>query len=366
MNYQHLEFALWFTITIFLFSSENGEASFRFFKSLWSSTSSPSPQLSAIAIESSTMSNPIPLPSGNMDSVSYTLIRQPNSSSNGNDNNINRTEFERFNISNGTMMNWNQIHKQPLEELENEDSNELNVTLPPAIHESNENVSTYFGENDNNKPLMEVDETESEKPFEVLIQNDRTMAHLKFDESGKDLVLCQLFDLEKEESAVTSVPMKTGLRPPLTADYKTMLEAVRRCTDLARKQLHQSGSLPSKVISLNETLTNTSSFNSSTMNETDNVPIGGLPPTPTTINTNTSNANGVRNTLWDNSSFISLWKGIIPGTKWCGLGDSAIDYNDLGTRPDIDLCCRAHDHCPIRLKAFRVGYGLMNLSFYTK
>ena len=54
------------------------------------------------------------------------------------------------------------------------------------------------------------------------------------------------------------------------------------------------------------------------------------------------------------------------GTKWCGLGDSARNYFDLGKRKDVDVCCRAHDHCPIRLKALRMGYGLINLSLYTK
>ena len=65
-------------------------------------------------------------------------------------------------------------------------------------------------------------------------------------------------------------------------------------------------------------------------------------------------------------SLFSLWRGLIPGTKWCGLVDTANAYDDLGTNKDIDLCCRAHDHCPIRLKPFRFGYGLINLSLYTK
>lgn len=57
---------------------------------------------------------------------------------------------------------------------------------------------------------------------------------------------------------------------------------------------------------------------------------------------------------------------MVLGTKWCGMGDSAKNYFDLGKRRDVDVCCRAHDHCPIRLKALRMGYGLINLSLYTK
>lgn len=62
----------------------------------------------------------------------------------------------------------------------------------------------------------------------------------------------------------------------------------------------------------------------------------------------------------------SLWRGIIPGTKWCGLGDEAKHYNDLGKHVDVDKCCRAHDHCPIRMRAFRYGYGTINFSLYTR
>lgn len=86
----------------------------------------------------------------------------------------------------------------------------------------------------------------------------------------------------------------------------------------------------------------------------------------------------------------SVWRGIVPGkrmytacvanvivyinflstswegTKWCGLGDEAKGYHDLGPEVAVDICCRAHDHCPMRLKAFRSDYGSINLSLYTR
>uniref|UniRef100_T1KPN2 Phospholipase A2 n=2 Tax=Tetranychus urticae TaxID=32264 RepID=T1KPN2_TETUR len=55
----------------------------------------------------------------------------------------------------------------------------------------------------------------------------------------------------------------------------------------------------------------------------------------------------------------------MPGTKWCGLGDQAKHYNDLGEYADVDRCCRDHDHCPTRMRSMRVAYGLMNFSLYT-
>ena len=56
---------------------------------------------------------------------------------------------------------------------------------------------------------------------------------------------------------------------------------------------------------------------------------------------------------------------LLSGTKWCGLGDEARNYHDLGDAAHVDICCRAHDHCPVRLKALHVDYGVINLSPYT-
>uniref|UniRef100_A0A1A9WR39 Condensin complex subunit 1 n=1 Tax=Glossina brevipalpis TaxID=37001 RepID=A0A1A9WR39_9MUSC len=36
---------------------------------------------------------------------------------------------------------------------------------------------------------------------------------------------------------------------------------------------------------------------------------------------------------------------IVPGTKWCGPGNIAANYNDLGSLREVDMCCRDHDHC---------------------
>ncbi|KAH8270661.1 hypothetical protein KR044_000101 [Drosophila immigrans] len=63
---------------------------------------------------------------------------------------------------------------------------------------------------------------------------------------------------------------------------------------------------------------------------------------------------------------FSLLSGIIPGTKWCGTGDIAETYSDLGSEMAMDRCCRQHDLCPIKIRAYQNKYELMNDSLYTK
>ncbi|XP_017298995.1 phospholipase A2-like [Diaphorina citri] len=57
---------------------------------------------------------------------------------------------------------------------------------------------------------------------------------------------------------------------------------------------------------------------------------------------------------------------IFPGTKWCGAGDIATDYNDLGTNVETDKCCRDHDHCSEYILAKSSLHGLRNNAPFTR
>nr|XP_006218127.1 group 3 secretory phospholipase A2 [Vicugna pacos] len=55
----------------------------------------------------------------------------------------------------------------------------------------------------------------------------------------------------------------------------------------------------------------------------------------------------------------------MPGTLWCGVGDSAGNSSELGVFQGPDLCCREHDHCPQNVSPFQYNYGIRNYQFHT-
>ncbi|CAB3365345.1 Hypothetical predicted protein [Cloeon dipterum] len=57
---------------------------------------------------------------------------------------------------------------------------------------------------------------------------------------------------------------------------------------------------------------------------------------------------------------------IFPGTKWCGQGNIATSYADLGYYQETDMCCREHDYCPDFIPAGKTKYGLKNTAPYTR
>ena len=48
-------------------------------------------------------------------------------------------------------------------------------------------------------------------------------------------------------------------------------------------------------------------------------------------------------------NIMTLTRGILPGTLWCGVNDIAPDFSSLGVDRELDRCCRAHDHCPVKV-----------------
>ncbi|KAF5906865.1 group 3 secretory phospholipase A2-like, partial [Clarias magur] len=56
---------------------------------------------------------------------------------------------------------------------------------------------------------------------------------------------------------------------------------------------------------------------------------------------------------------------MMPGTLWCGSGNKASAFSDLGLFEETDKCCREHDHCDQTIASFEFGYGIFNTNFFT-
>ncbi|XP_044737877.1 phospholipase A2-like isoform X2 [Chrysoperla carnea] len=81
-----------------------------------------------------------------------------------------------------------------------------------------------------------------------------------------------------------------------------------------------------------------------------------------------NNAISLLEEICRNNKVTSMHQGgfIYPGTKWCGPGDVAKNYTDLGYNKAEDVCCREHDHCPNIIKSGECKNGICNTSHFTR
>ncbi|XP_055063482.2 group 3 secretory phospholipase A2 [Misgurnus anguillicaudatus] len=56
---------------------------------------------------------------------------------------------------------------------------------------------------------------------------------------------------------------------------------------------------------------------------------------------------------------------MIPGTVWCGSGNRASNFSDLGLFEETDKCCREHDHCKDTIASFSFKHGVFNTNIFT-
>jgi len=63
-----------------------------------------------------------------------------------------------------------------------------------------------------------------------------------------------------------------------------------------------------------------------------------------------------------NLEFSKAARMIVPGTLWCGAGQIADQYSNLGPDYQLDRCCRQHDFCPLDVMRFT----LQNPTPYTQ
>lgn len=109
-------------------------------------------------------------------------------------------------------------------------------------------------------------------PFmHMILVNDKTMASLHYADGGRTLVRCQLWDLEKLGRQAAAFVSSSGL-PAQRTDFRTMMELINRCREMSERSITYN----------EDTLIGDEALIA-------NVTTGG----------------------W--SSFMSLWRGLIPG-----------------------------------------------------
>uniref|UniRef100_H2L454 phospholipase A2 n=1 Tax=Oryzias latipes TaxID=8090 RepID=H2L454_ORYLA len=66
------------------------------------------------------------------------------------------------------------------------------------------------------------------------------------------------------------------------------------------------------------------------------------------------------------SAHLRVKRGfIVPGTLWCGSGNKAPSFEDLGVFSDTDSCCREHDQCQHTILSFQSEFGVFNSNIFT-
>ncbi|XP_025415862.1 uncharacterized protein LOC112687397 isoform X3 [Sipha flava] len=160
----------------------------------------------------------------------------------------------------------------------------------------------------------------------MIYYHDQTIAVVEIGE-GKSLLNCELIEIYNDEEGKVMLKNLTRINKPLPINLSQMMNLISQCDLL---DPHQVNPEEIKLRSIG-----------SSGGETD--------------------SNGIQTTTSN-----SLYSGILPGTKWCGSGDLATSYFDLGPEVKLDMCCRTHDLCPSKVRSYATRYNVTNNSMYTK
>ncbi|XP_064547244.1 uncharacterized protein LOC135434568 [Drosophila montana] len=202
-------------------------------------------------------------------------------------------------------------------------------------------MKTYSGKRISNDSLI------------MIYYHDQTIAVTELGPQ-KLLLGCELIEIYNDKEGKMLLNGLAKYNRPLQIKFEEMLKLMDQCEHVDK--LSYASKLRYK--SSNEGSERSSGTSESEASGAGNDSLGG-----------SANQDGVSLKLAANifpRSPFSLLSGIIPGTKWCGTGDIAETYSDLGSEMAMDRCCRQHDLCPIKIRAYQNKYELMNDSLYTK
>ncbi|XP_058835045.1 uncharacterized protein LOC131692182 [Topomyia yanbarensis] len=203
--------------------------------------------------------------------------------------------------------------------------------------------------------------------------HDQTVAVVELGPQ-KMLIGCELIEIYNDIEGHELLRNLSSINRPLEISFRDMMKLMDQCEQVdrlnSRNKLRATPS-PPPTSSGDETVGYR--MDSDTDSDED-APSGGNDSTTsssiglfqliTNAGKDQSGAGSKRGIFY--TSPFSLLSGIIPGTKWCGTGDIAETYHDLGDDATMDRCCRTHDLCPLKVRAYQKRYNLSNNSIYTK
>uniref|UniRef100_A0A182IZQ4 Phospholipase A2 n=1 Tax=Anopheles atroparvus TaxID=41427 RepID=A0A182IZQ4_ANOAO len=222
--------------------------------------------------------------------------------------------------------------------------------------------------------LMDAMKSYSERRLDVeslrmIYFHDQTVAVVELG-PAKRLIGCELIEIYNDADGVELLRNLSSINRPLEISFRDMIKLMEQCEQVDRlnernnyraTEAPEEGPIAYRIASDSDGAGEANSSYQSDqpyMSEGSTNSGGGF---LAMIMKNRSSKRGI----FYSSSF-SLLSGIIPGTKWCGTGDIAESYHDLGDDATMDRCCRTHDLCPMKVRAYQKRYSLSNNSIYTK
>uniref|UniRef100_A0A182UDD1 Phospholipase A2 n=1 Tax=Anopheles melas TaxID=34690 RepID=A0A182UDD1_9DIPT len=216
--------------------------------------------------------------------------------------------------------------------------------------------------------LMDAMKTYSERRLDVeslrmIYFHDQTVAVVELG-PAKRLIGCELIEIYNDADGLELLRNLSAINRPLEISFRDMIKLMEQCEQVDRLNERNSyrateapdaSSVAYRIAGPDDPIDETGNGSADQTGGSSN---GGF---LAMIMKNRSSKRGI----FYSSSF-SLLSGIIPGTKWCGTGDIAESYHDLGDDATMDRCCRTHDLCPMKVRAYQKRYNLSNNSIYTK
>ncbi|XP_039452129.1 uncharacterized protein LOC120431040 [Culex pipiens pallens] len=193
--------------------------------------------------------------------------------------------------------------------------------------------------------------------------HDQTVAVVELG-SEKRLIGCELIEIYNDLEGHALLKNLSSINRPLEISFRDMVKLMEQCEHVDRinaKNRFRATSAPPPQDSVGYRINNGDGEDESEETDSTTTSMGIFQ----LLANSGKDQGGSKRGIFYTSPF-SLFSGIIPGTKWCGTGDIAESYHDLGDDATMDRCCRTHDLCPLKVRAYQKRYNLNNNSIYTK